>query len=182
MEARNAEGTSPRTRGKHQQQPTKHPKTRNIPAHAGKTSTSLTTARIVWEHPRARGENSIIHSANYTEVGTSPRTRGKLVVLSCLIHPWGNIPAHAGKTTCRAFEGEQVGEHPRARGENTPGYPSGYNHGGTSPRTRGKLKPAWDALGAGRNIPAHAGKTSNRRQPTFATPEHPRARGENFPF
>ena len=24
---------------------------------------------------------------------------------------------------------------------------------------RGKLKPAWDALGAGRNIPAYAGKT-----------------------
>ena len=148
-------GTSPRTRGKPLFQCGSKKCRGNIPAHAGKTSAAADQASQNSEHPRARGENeyefndgshprargenSIIHSANYTEVGTSPRTRGKLVVLSCLIHPWGNIPAHAGKTTCRAFEGEQVGEHPRARGENFESVLAVLYLHGTSPRTRGKL-------------------------------------------
>ena len=52
-----------------------------------------------------------------------------------------------------------MGEHPRARGENTPGQAPARNPRG--------------------NIPAHAGKTATDGEFPHATREHPRARGEN---
>ena len=114
--------------------------------------------------------------------------------------PSRNIPAHAGKTLPCSPSPDILSEHPRARGENqvrVDGHAVGH---GTSPRTRGK-RPIWcRPTEAGRNIPAHAGKTSgwcmgrglscgtsprtrgkrftiNYRLVNCA--EHPRARGEN---
>ena len=51
-------GTSPRMRGKPQGVPGGFNEIRNIPAHAGKTGTSPSAARLPTEHPRACGENN----------------------------------------------------------------------------------------------------------------------------
>ena len=53
-------GTSPRTRGKLRLWREERRKKRNIPAHAGKTPSSILEAVNREEHPRARGEN--VHS------------------------------------------------------------------------------------------------------------------------
>ena len=173
-------GTSPRTRGKRGKKGGFLAAGRNIPAHAGKTPTLVFPATLGEEHPRARGENDIGSGSENSSRGTSPRTRGKQNQRKKEIMPPRNIPAHAGKTRYvmgfRCF----LAEHPRARGENAQ-----YIHGkqadyGTSPRTRGKLWLETPDDRHGRNIPAHAGKTSRHVNVLPQETEHPRARGENF--
>ena len=95
--------------------------------------------------------------------------------------PSRNIPAHAGKTLPCSPSPDILSEHPRARGENqvrVDGHAVGH---GTSPRTRGK-RPIWcRPTEAGRNIPAHAGKTSGwcmGRGPRWGT--SPRTRGKHL--
>ena len=134
-----------------------------IPAHAGKT----TPTRRPWcgssAHPRSRGENSRAWSSSWMRTGSSPLTRGKhfsdahFAALSRL------IPAHAGKTS---RSGRVVGmrrAHPRSRGENRRVRPRLPVWRGSSPLTRGKLTRAAPDVMISRLIPAHAGKTRQRR-------------------
>ena len=132
-------GTSPRTRGKLPQRQTGGYVTRNIPAHAGKTPRTISCVIWVTEHPRARGENALFHARNAFALGTSPRTRGKLIFLPVWL--------------CSGSE------HPRARGENQSTVRNPTTQRGTSPRTRGKLEVGPARCCPDRNIPAHAGKT-----------------------
>ena len=94
-------------------------------------------------------------------------------------HRRRNIPAHAGKTAPTYTEKTLSAEHPRACGENVAMPAAWAVEAGTSPRTRGKHRRKNPPNPTGRNIPAHAGKTSG----LFTIPnhfeEHPRARGEN---
>ena len=71
---------------------------RNIPAYAGKTGRWIRTAKSGAEHPRVCGENAEIKIFSGTHVGTSPRMRGKLAILSAEVDAGRNIPAYAGKT------------------------------------------------------------------------------------
>ena len=91
----------------------------------------------------------------------------------------GLIPAHAGKTCCRAWIATRRGAHPRSRGENPrAGKPCALSMG-SSPLTRGKRLFRLDWVNRRRLIPAHAGKTSSshcRHREVWA---HPRSRGEN---
>ena len=50
---------------------------------------------------------------------------------------------------------------------------------GSSPLTRGKLESCEVRQGAGRLIPAHAGKTRSKASRTVCSTAHPRSRGEN---
>ena len=69
--------------------------------------------------------------------------------------------------------------HPRSRGENASSSRMYQKLAGSSPLTRGKpLKNLNASLGR-RLIPAHAGKTVDRRQCLPAVRAHPRSRGEN---
>ena len=73
-------GSSPLTRGK--QDPglpgVRHQ--RLIPAHAGKTLAGVSSRKKHRAHPRSRGENSEGDSAAGLPAGSSPLTRGKLVL------------------------------------------------------------------------------------------------------
>ena len=91
-------GTSPRTRGKHFATAYCTCPRRNIPAHAGKTTAAPATRRGTAEHPRARGENTLMTPAKLMQCGTSPRTRGKPTNGANQVSIGRNIPAHAGKT------------------------------------------------------------------------------------
>ena len=137
-----------------------HSKHGNIPAHAGKTCYPKIRSSSRKEHPRARGENIYQHLSLLMTLGTSPRTRGKLLRTGASLLRTRNIPAHAGKTCPPSTPPTHAQEHPRARGENVMRAPTSHPRGG--------------------NIPAHAGKTlSKKRSPPDAR-EHPRARGENI--
>ena len=133
---------------------------RNIPAYAGKTTKigGLTTG--ITEHPRVCGENRWHFGIRHTEVGTSPRMRGKPAFRSGSAAALGNIPAYAGKTSTWLPPTLAPPEHPRVCGENRVRTFDIGKGCGTSPRMRGKPPPFGKRPGRSRNIPAYAGKTS----------------------
>ena len=69
-----------------------------IPAHAGKTTLSLSQPPQERAHPRSRGENMRSPASGTIGPGSSPLTRGKLILDSVPRGHGGLIPAHAGKT------------------------------------------------------------------------------------
>ena len=172
-------GSSPLTRGK---LPGGGPGSRGrrlIPAHAGKTAHSRSGRPRDRAHPRSRGENERGALRLLDWAGSSPLTRGKLVVLQVAEGERGLIPAHAGKTLTMTFRLDRLGAHPRSRGENAASMLVGCQALGSSPLTRGKPQHIpGDRLRDGL-IPAHAGKTSYSRSRRVFLWAHPRSRGEN---
>ena len=94
-------GSSPLTRGKLPDFARCPGKDGLIPAHAGKTLTTNRTRTLGRAHPRSRGENTYYPSGATLREGSSPLTRGKLLVAVVEGGAQGLIPAHAGKTRMR---------------------------------------------------------------------------------
>ena len=153
---------------------------RLIPAHAGKTGHGPMTGATHPAHPRSRGENQIDSSAGNKLPGSSPLTRGKLLLDPEEVPIEGLIPAHAGKTRPPACQGPEWAAHPRSRGENRQERSRLSCVDGSSPLTRGKPADCRVPLDTQRLIPAHAGKTwvTSAASPTGRA--HPRSRGENW--
>ena len=95
---RRAWGSSPLTRGKQSRCRSQEIVSGLIPAHAGKTRPPAEAADGTTAHPRSRGENKTPLKNQHTEQGSSPLTRGKLLVAREGQGGEGLIPAHAGKT------------------------------------------------------------------------------------
>ena len=70
-------GSSPLTRGKHNQYRRHSKVTGLIPAHAGKTLDCEGVGLVSGAHPRSRGENGIRRPSSVLFTGSSPLTRGK---------------------------------------------------------------------------------------------------------
>ena len=152
-------GSSPLTRGKPQRVFTRTDNIRLIPAHAGKTHPVHAVLPHSWAHPRSRGENFLIVNVERKADGSSPLTRGKLVVHVLEARGTRLIPAHAGKT-------------PISRAASAA-------EDGSSPLTRGKQNSSQGPGCPQRLIPAHAGKTPRRAAAARRRSAHPRSRGEN---
>ena len=155
-------GSSPLTRGKPPKPPTAPLPRRLIPAHAGKTSSSLTVRSSPAAHPRSRGENAALRDDPFRRVGSSPLTRGKQRKKVGTPPDRGLIPAHAGKTFPDRDAATAVSAHPRSRGENRGDQLMLWRAAGSSPLTRGKHLLIRGALPVRGLIPAHAGKTQAR--------------------
>ena len=173
-------GSSPLTRGKPEWMRGYMNVIGLIPAHAGKTCYRRCTGESRGAHPRSRGENCHAILTPVSRAGSSPLTRGKLVVASAVTRPWGLIPAHAGKTRKRTRPPRRPRAHPRSRGENDNGACNTVHGSGSSPLTRGKRAPVITPYGSGGLIPAHAGKTRSRIYSGRSVWAHPRSRGENW--
>ena len=91
-------GSSPLTRGKQNRASISMPSSGFIPAHAGKTTQLGATRTIRRAHPRSRGENPASMDGWSMLAGSSPLTRGKLVLPGVSARTRRLIPAHAGKT------------------------------------------------------------------------------------
>ena len=113
-----SEGSSPLTRGKLPSRRNDASQDGLIPAHAGKTETPSTVARLSRAHPRSRGENADIDRLPLDGDGSSPLTRGKRLKALAVDCRAGLIPAHAGKTEPAAARTSSTEAHPRSRGEN----------------------------------------------------------------
>ena len=155
---RQAEGSSPRVRGK--------PRISLSPSSSPGSS-------------RACRENGGDPKKTNTSDGSSPRVRGKPPR-----HPVGGahprlIPARAGKTWSRTASGRTPRAHPRACGENVTLPVSIVVYGGSSPRVRGKPHQQRHPLTRARLIPARAGKTRGCSRAGTPRPAHPRACGGN---
>ena len=172
-------GSSPLTRGKHDDGEADHIGFGLIPAHAGKTRPWPRPTQPTRAHPRSRGENQNGEDTTLPKKGSSPLTRGKQDRGDSRVIRGGLIPAHAGKTTTMPAGMVDVGAHPRSRGENPTDATTNLAAGGSSPLTRGKrLDACPHAVNEGL-IPAHAGKTHERTCVMANNEAHPRSRGEN---
>ena len=133
-------GSSPLTRGKLRAGRGKTKAVGLIPAHAGKTSCSTTSARTSRAHPRSRGENRSRRERSPATTGSSPLTRGKPATYQVTAKLGGLIPAHAGKTFARTCPSRPRRAHPRSRGENLAPGTGSRGRRGSSPLTRGKRR------------------------------------------
>ena len=151
------------------------------PAHAGKTLPFLLPLFLLWDHPRACGENRSrnIHASEVR--GSPPRMRGKLGAHnSKLAYPW-ITPAHAGKTLPVAPGLRSCRDYPRACGENDRDIGELAAGRGSPPRMRGKPDhPEYQSSHRG-ITPAHAGKTNLSGDGELFGLDHPRVCGENTP-
>ena len=152
-----------------------------IPAHAGKTTATTSTALPPRAHPRSRGENHYFVECPLRSTGSSPLTRGKRNGRDGGSRRTGLIPAHAGKTGQEANLSYPPGAHPRSRGENRLKIFIGGEYRGSSPLTRGKPRKRGPCERQEGLIPAHAGKTETIDHATHSWRAHPRSRGENWP-
>ena len=153
------DGSSPLTRGKPQRRRGRQRGHRLIPAHAGKTSLPSRWRRPARAHPRSRGENMNARFTSRATCGSSPLTRGKLLLVVISASHFGLIPAHAGKTRGGRRLRVPVAAHPRSRGENKKQRMRSPASNGSSPLTRGKHRQGVSFVLLSRLIPAHAGKT-----------------------
>ena len=157
------------------------PQRRIIPARAGQTRRPRPWPSTPPDHPRACGANITGGDGIDGHIGSSPRVRGKLVLLALPSRPIRIIPARAGQTWRRASSTPCPTDHPRACGANnwrSTGKGPSY---GASPRVRGKLTGSVkeDFSMNGRIIPARAGQTQAHRLRPYLHPDHPRACGAN---
>ena len=111
-------GSSPRVRGKPDLHGRDRALARLIPACAGKTGVNLPNDQNSGAHPRVCGENDYKKLLGAPAVGSSPRVRGKLQLISGKTEARGLIPACAGKTLPVTSRVSQSRAHPRVCGEN----------------------------------------------------------------
>ena len=171
-------GSSPRMRGKRAPPVRIHAQPRIIPAHAGQTCSRCSPRHAAPDHPRACGANEDTADYAIDEFGSSPRMRGKHMATGLGSVSDRIIPAHAGQTQ-RSKPPRSCTDHPRACGANVRDNAAGAPEVGSSPRMRGKRRPArpWSATRG--IIPAHAGQTPPWPHRGSRRPDHPRACGAN---
>ena len=85
-------------RGKQRDALTECQTVRIIPAHAGQTHRLRNGIRPHTDHPRACGANDVYADLFDSDLGSSPRMRGKLGVGHVFGYASRIIPAHAGQT------------------------------------------------------------------------------------
>ena len=152
---------------------------RIIPAHAGQTLSVCLAAVAASDHPRACGANDAGGAGVAALHGSSPRMRGKLIIVVPVHATQRIIPAHAGQTCGIRLGSGRCSDHPRACGANAPARFQLAGVAGSSPRMRGKRQVQKHNEFRGRIIPAHAGQTSASSASSSPTTDHPRACGAN---
>ena len=126
------------------------------------------------------GENDYDAYREPGHEGSSPRVRGKPVLLLDAGLYARLIPACAGKTGRSSSNTGNRRAHPRVCGENQHVSTDMSRAAGSSPRVRGKRRagvPDGARVGL---IPACAGKTRWASMRAAAMRAHPRVCGENF--
>ena len=130
-----------------------------IPALAGNTSTGVRPGGHARDHPRSRGEYLGHCSSLVSQWGSSPLSRGIPSALRSIIRLVRIIPALAGNTNSMVLPDPKTRDHPRSRGEYAKIFKLLTAIMGSSPLSRGILKPFMGVREIGRIIPALAGNT-----------------------
>ena len=110
------------------------------PAYAGKRSGSTHPRRTPGDHPRACGEKVAPSRFFGMRRGSSPRMRGKVVVLIAIRTAQRITPAYAGKSSFSWHPLSPPWDHPRVCGEKGEQTARPHYHMGSPPRMRGKAK------------------------------------------
>ena len=173
-------GSSPHTRGAPAMRRGCRCRGRIIPAYAGSTTGRPGGSPQFRDHPRIRGEHVCDGAPKGGPGGSSPHTRGALVVPGLAPFGGGIIPAYAGSTSGWIVGRRGVWDHPRIRGEHPRSKsPGGFFHG-SSPHTRGALRLHRRHQTRRGIIPAYAGSTWRQGRLLRRGRHHPRIRGEHI--
>ena len=111
-------GSSPRMRGKPRAMNANADRVRIIPAHAGQTLPRNYAESTPTDHPRACGANVRLPVKDRYDAGSSPRMRGKRIIVNYIMRYMRIIPAHAGQTEPQYQQYRRPTDHPRACGAN----------------------------------------------------------------
>ena len=130
-------GSSPHTRGARPTRSSYSGRRRIIPAYAGSTFNVSSTFPSLADHPRIRGEHVPEAPVLGADIGSSPHTRGALLLERRLRNILRIIPAYAGSTASRTGSSPSHSDHPRIRGEHFLTYSASTSISGSSPHTRG---------------------------------------------
>ena len=172
-------GSSPHTRGARNRAKNDDVGAGIIPAYAGSTSSRKMTQASRADHPRIRGEHSRPSTSRRTSWGSSPHTRGALVLQPGRFVELGIIPAYAGSTGGPSGCSPWREDHPRIRGEHLRNAYKLTKLDGSSPHTRGALRHPPGPDRRQRIIPAYAGSTKAFDKHMARLEDHPRIRGEH---
>ena len=172
-------GSSPHTRGALRGAGPRCRRRRIIPAYAGSTHRLGCAGDFGRDHPRIRGEHDSLSTEKFRARGSSPHTRGAPMKRPARPTPTRIIPAYAGSTRCARGYRARRPDHPRIRGEHPLKPSDSPIRSGSSPHTRGALRPAAARRVKVGIIPAYAGSTAGVRPGTGGGPDHPRIRGEH---
>ena len=172
-------GSSPLTRGTPYHHAGSCEGLRIIPAYAGNTPAVRGRRRWTRDHPRLRGEHSILKNAISTSTGSSPLTRGTRQHSGDRLELAGIIPAYAGNTPPPCPICPIIWDHPRLRGEHSGKIGASSLQIGSSPLTRGTPARPADHPHEFGIIPAYAGNTTLLAAHIQISGDHPRLRGEH---
>ncbi len=150
-----------------------------IPAYAGSTHLAAEARSTYRAHPRLRGEHSSEGPVGYPVSGSSPLTRGALLIGWKPAARLGLIPAYAGSTGNHHRATGGIPAHPRLRGEHDRDKSVGDSTPGSSPLTRGAPVSSWISSAVPGLIPAYAGSTRSLMGVEIPIGAHPRLRGEH---
>ena len=129
-------------------------------------------------HPRIRGERRTSRPSRSGVTGSSPHTRGTPITRVPIAIYVRFIPAYAGNAMYGCSMLALLTVHPRIRGERRVVILTHDELPGSSPHTRGTLKPAIVSMLSIRFIPAYAGNAYEIESESHHLPVHPRIRGE----
>ena len=174
-----AAGSSPHTRGAQHAGAGRLAAPGIIPAYAGSTCGSTNVVRLLWDHPRIRGEHPWSKTTARRSMGSSPHTRGALFQRRLCASRPGIIPAYAGSTRASQRLSRQDWDHPRIRGEHHNAHAVARGVLGSSPHTRGARFQFRFRVHSGGIIPAYAGSTEFGASVPVSNRDHPRIRGEH---
>ena len=153
-------GSSPHTRGALEHLPSVFGRAGIIPAYAGSTEPRRSERGTRRDHLRIRGEHTYYRDQKMYDEGSSPHTRGALVLSRHRLHVWGIIPAYAGSTGPTSTTTATPRDHPRIRGEHCLHRIAMSGCLGSSPHTRGARRHRHRGVLLPGIIPAYAGSTS----------------------
>ena len=152
-------GSSPLARGTPRRARPDHRRNRFIPAGAGNTAVTVTSAAVGAVHPRWRGEHGRSTWCRVRTCGSSPLARGTPSKSKRDHCRFRFIPAGAGNTFSRIPAPVPASVHPRWRGEHLWHIKPSKTGVGSSPLARGTLPRHRAPWLRSRFIPAGAGNT-----------------------
>ena len=173
-------GSPPLARGTAARRHTRPLSCRITPACAGNS-----LIRFAWfltgkDHPRLRGEQSIMCCKSSARAGSPPLARGTVVAKAAYAVANGITPACAGNSTVSYYYLHVYWDHPRLRGEQRYIPTSRGFCRGSPPLARGTATFA-DGQDLKRGItPACAGNSSASISKRLFSKDHPRLRGEQL--
>ena len=174
-------GSPPLARGKGFSATTRTDEKRITPACAGKSRNVVEFIAVCQDHPRLRGEKSLVFHFCQQWPGSPPLARGKGTQAIRRRHSSGITPACAGKSCDKLPFYSVTEDHPRLRGEKSADEAYEEAELGSPPLARGKGFLQASASYQQGITPACAGKRGALVRQNHQPEDHPRLRGEKSP-